>query len=514
MATKKFVAADMRSALKLVREELGADAVILSNRKVDEGIEIVASADYESFIEQSKEKEEAPPAPVAQCMDVTAKPIQEGDPKRVVSLVAGGFSPSEKDKADLIAALQRREQETKRKKSPAKAQPKKVKDSRSSISSVQPTSAVHDDEPTVQISNQAQRQFLEQFTEQVAPPVTEVQPLEKSHWERPEVKPETQVENGSHTPPELMAMMGEISQLRQMMNVQMTNVTWGSYGHRNPLQAAVFKRLAGLGLSPVLCRKFVRNLRPDVELERAWKQALVELENELPLQHQDLISQGGVHVFVGPAGIGKTTTIAKIATKYVLDKGADSLALITTDSYRIAGHEQLGTLGKILKIPVYVVSDRNPLEEVLLRVSGKQTILIDTAGLSVKDQAHSEQMAMLNGLADYVRRWLVVSTTCQRKILDRAMSEYKTLNLDGCIFTKLDESASLGEALSVAVEAQLPIAYVTDGQSIPDDIAQPQAESLVERAIALAKEGEMDDSQLAELYGDACSEIEIDLAYG
>lgn len=511
MSTKKFVAGDMRQALKLVREELGADAVILSNRKVAAGIEIVAAADYDAFVEQHKEKERKANH-IPAFMDDQAQAPEQGDPNRVLN---EGFTASAEAKAQLLEALQRREQvrreDENQKFNHAWMQQLEAQERRQAA--VENAFSDNDeaisleDEPRVEFSAQARQQYI---------------PEPKAHSAQPEsgqVKPNSELP--VHAPqqpvqpsPELSAMMGEISQLRQMMNAQMANVSWGNFSQRNPLEAAVFKKLARLGLSPALCRKLVRNLTPEQNMKAAWRNCLLELSDDLPLMQQELTDHGGIFAFVGPAGVGKTTTIAKIATRYVLEHGAENLALVTTDSFRIAGHEQLATLGRILKVPVRVVTEQQSLDQILRGLSRKKLVLIDTAGLSHKDQVHSEQMQMLESMGNDIQRWLVLSSTSQRRILDKAVSEYKHLNLDGCIFTKLDESASLGEALSVAIEAQLPIAYITDGQNIPDDIAQPHASRLINHAIALAKGYSMDDEQVADLYSNALTEMEPDVAYG
>lgn len=523
MSTKKFVATDMRSALKLVREELGADAVILSNRKVSGGIEIVASADYDAFVEQHNEKKRRANH-LPEFMDDTAQPPLAGDPSKVRDFGTQGFAPSESDKAELMAALQRREQATR--KFSETLQQQANTQMKSTEMRQQSTEEDQFEEPRVELSVKAQQRYGLQPDQELVDQEPHIQ--SEAQWNSPSDKVTANLESASEqqpvsppeaapsyqTPPEFSVMLGELNQLRHMMNVQMANVAWGNFSHRHPLEATVFKKLARLGLSPSLCRKLVRNLEPDTNLKTAWKQCLQELGDDLPLRSGELIENGGVFAFVGPAGVGKTTTIAKIATRFVLEHGAENLALITTDSYRIAGHEQLNTLGKILKVPVRVATEQQPLDDVLRGLSRKKLILIDTAGLSHKDQVHSEQMAMLETMGQHIQRWLVLSSTSQRRILDKAVNEYKHLNLDGCIFTKLDESASLGEALSVAIEAQLPIAYITDGQNIPDDIAQPQATRLINHAIALAKEYSMDDSQLAEFYGDAMLDTDNSLAYG
>ena len=482
MNTKKFIAADMRQALKLVREELGADAVILSNRKVAEGIEIVAAADYDEFVEQHKARERRENH-IPDCMADSARSPAQGDPARLLDQRAA-LNASADDKAKLIEALQRREQANQK----------------------------FNDMWLQQLNNSDEAGLQVQLSQQGRAQATA--PQARPEMSKPVQSPAKPAAAPEPSHSELAAMRGELNQLRQMLNVQMANVSWGNFSHRHPLQASIFKKLSRLGLSPALCRKLVRNLAADADVKSGWRSALLELSDDLPLLSEDIVAHGGVFAFVGPAGGGKTTTIAKIATRFVLEHGAENLALITTDSYRIAGHEQLSTLGRILKVPVRVVTDQQSLDHLLRSLSRKKLVLIDTAGLSHKDQVHQEQMAMIESMGANVQRWLVLSSTSQRRILDRAINEYKHLNLEGCILTKLDESASLGEALSVAIESQLPIAYITDGQNIPDDIARPNATRLINHSIALAKEYRMDEDLVADMYNDAMSEAESDLAYG
>ncbi|MCP5017050.1 MAG: flagellar biosynthesis protein FlhF [Ketobacter sp.] len=499
MNTKKFIAADMRQALKLVREELGADAVILSNRKVAGGIEIVAAADYDEFVEQHKARERKQNH-IPDFMTDSASSPALGDPARLLN-DRGGFAPTAEDKSNLIEALQRREQANQ-------------KFNEMWLKQLNSREEQSDRDVEVRLSQQARVQADVAAPAPAATATPEVAAVSSPAVTVASAAPAPIVAAPSAASPEWVEMRGELNQLRQMLNVQMANVAWGDFSHRHPLEASVFKKLARLGLSPALCRKLVRNLKPGTDLKLAWREALLELSDDLPLLGEDIAAHGGIFAFVGPAGVGKTTTIAKIATRFVLEHGAENLALITTDSYRIAGHEQLSTLGRILKVPVRVVTEQQSLDQLLRSLSRKKLILVDTAGLSHKDQVHQEQMTMLESMGANIQRWLVLSSTSQRRILDKAINEYKQLNLEGCILTKLDESASLGEALSVAIESQLPIAYITDGQNIPDDIARPQATRLINHAIALAKEYRMDDALVADMYSDAISEMEPDLAYG
>jgi len=484
MNTQKFNAPDMRQALKMVRDSLGADAVILSNRKVAGGVEIIAAADYGTFLaEHSAREREAHHVPPF--MDASAPVVSpaQGDPARLIQ-PDKRQDPALAEQMKLMADQQRAQSASRQFNELLRRQ-------------LQEQRAQADAEPSVEISPQAQaRQAQAQAPAKAPTPAA----------------PRVQPSPGAASSSELAAMRNELSQLRNMLNVQLANVSWGDFSYRHPLEANVFKRLTKLGLSPALCRKLTRNLAPEMDTKSAWQHALKELGDDLPLVTEDILAHGGIFAFVGPAGVGKTTTIAKLATRYVLEHGADDIALVTTDSYRIAGHEQLSTLGRILKIPVRVVTEQNSLEQILRGLARKKLVLIDTAGLSHKDQVHREQMKMLEAMGANIQRWLVLSSTCQRRILDKAIDDYKHLNLEGCVFTKLDESASLGEALSVAIEAQLPIAYITDGQNIPDDIARPQPSRLINHAIALAKENKADDSLVADLYSDALT-AQSDVAY-
>lgn len=486
MSTHKFTAPDMRQALKMVRDQLGAEAVILSNRKVAAGVEIIAAGDYNVFLAQHQERERlANHVPPFMDNGAPMKAPAQGDPGRVIA----------QDK-NADAALS---QQMKRFAEQQVAAPAKRAFGDEWLKQISEMDIADDNEPSVAISHQGRRQA------QVEAPVR------AAAMKQPAAAPavaQTAMPNA-----ELAAMRNEISQLRSMLNVQLANVAWGDFSYRHPLEANVFKRLTRIGLSPALCRKLIRNLKPEMDVKAAWQHSLKELGEDLPLIQEDILTHGGIFAFVGPAGVGKTTTIAKLATKYVLEHGPDDIALVTTDSYRIAGHEQLSTLGRILKVPVRVVTEQHPLDQILRALARKKLILIDTAGLSHKDQVHKEQMRLLETMGANIQRWLVLSCTAQRRILDRAVDDYKHLNLEGCIFTKLDESASLGEALSVAIETQLPIAYITDGQNIPDDIAVPQPSRLINHAIALAKEYRTDDSLVADLYNDALMSAESNLAY-
>lgn len=195
-----------------------------------------------------------------------------------------------------------------------------------------------------------------------------------------------------------------------------------------------------------------------------------------------------VVLVVGVNGTGKTTTIGKIAAQYVLEHGADSLALVTTDRYRVAAHEQLFVFGRILNVPVRVVDDTHSLDAVLDELQDRHLVLIDTAGLSGADPGCQEQLRELSQSRHPVRPHLVVPATSQSRIMKSMWHCYKMASLAGCILTKLDEALTLGEVLGFALETALPVAWITDGQKIPRDLHPANAASLVRLGVERLRE--------------------------
>jgi flagellar biosynthesis protein FlhF len=258
-----------------------------------------------------------------------------------------------------------------------------------------------------------------------------------------------------------------------------------------------------MGVSPVLADKLLSEQSLKLqqggsESVEAWQSIMTSLSERLPVVAEDLIAGGGVFAFVGPTGAGKTTTIGKLATQYVLDHGSESVALVTTDTMRIAAHEQLRTFGRILNVPVKIVDKNNSLERVLYALRHKELVLVDTAGLNRQDPRLQSQLASLNELANRLQTVMVLPTTSQPEVIKAAYHSYKTDNLSCCILTKLDETASLGEVLSLVMEKSLPVAYSTHGQSIPDDIQVAASTPLVRAAIDLAKQVATNDELMAE----------------
>jgi flagellar biosynthesis protein FlhF len=201
----------------------------------------------------------------------------------------------------------------------------------------------------------------------------------------------------------------------------------------------------------------------------------------------DFVEQGGIYALVGPTGVGKTTTAAKLAARCVIQHGASSLALITADGYRIGGQEQLRAYGKILGVIVHSVEDQSDLRIALAELKNKHTVLIDTAGVGQRDQMVAEQTAMLSGANACVKRVLCLSATSTGETLNEVIRAYEGDGLAGSIITKLDEAATLGGVLDTVIRHKMSLFYVANGQRVPEDIHVANPEHLVDVAFKLRR---------------------------
>lgn len=214
---------------------------------------------------------------------------------------------------------------------------------------------------------------------------------------------------------------------------------------------------------------------------------------------------------IGPTGVGKTTTVAKLAARFALRHGQRQVALITTDSYRIGAHEQLRNYAQIMGIPMQVAGDRDELSSAIKSLYGKRLVLIDTAGMSQRDVRLSERLCTLGGGSPPVKNYLVLSAMAQSAVLNETIRAFQQVKLTGCILTKLDETASLGGALSAIIQHQLPVAYVSDGQRVPEDIHLARAHNLVARAVTFMRQNNQvpEEESMALAFGGAAVNVHL-----
>ena len=285
-------------------------------------------------------------------------------------------------------------------------------------------------------------------------------------------------------------MVGEIETLKSTLNDAMSSLASLGVKLGDPVRTRLFQTMLNAGFSAQLTRYVLENMPQHDTYEGAldFVQRAIEKNLSIVTDENSLLDQGGVFALMGPTGVGKTTTTAKLAARFVLRHGASRVALLSTDSYRIGGHEQLRIYGKILGVTVHAVKDAHDLALALGDLREKHVVLIDTIGMSQRDRAVSEQMAMLHNAGPAIKRLLLLNATSNGKTLDEVVSAYRDANLAGSILTKIDEAGSVGHAVDVMIRHRLPLHYVSYGQRVPEDIAVPNKKLLVHRSFRAGAE--------------------------
>ena len=279
-------------------------------------------------------------------------------------------------------------------------------------------------------------------------------------------------------------LMRELASMKSMMQRELAGMAWSGMKERAPARAAMMQMLLDVGFSPALARELIAVVQEDATAAAARKAISDEIQRRLPVTtHEALVEQGGVFALIGPTGVGKTTTVAKLAARCVVRHGANSLALLTTDSYRIAAHDQLRVYGRILNVPVHAVKDGDDLKSTLSQLRDKRAVLIDTVGMSQRDKMVAEQAAMLGAGNGQIRRLLLLNATTNAATLDEVIHAYSSGGIHGCIFTKVDESANVAAAIDSAIRHKLRVHYVTNGQRVPEDVHVPNSTYLTHRAL-------------------------------
>ena len=288
----------------------------------------------------------------------------------------------------------------------------------------------------------------------------------------------------------------ELGSICSLLQNWMDTQGWDSFATKSPLHAKLWERYRNIGIEPDHINSLLSVVAADSDIKNAWQLSLTQLSRKIPLVAGDLIQEGGVFAFLGATGVGKTTTIGKLATRFVLQQGADSVALVTTDRYRIAAHEQLRTLGKILGVNVQAVDDDNSLDSILHSLRSKRLVLVDTAGINCNHKNFDQQIDIIRNVHCDVKPVLVLSATSQIQVQRAELTAYSCLKPGAAIITKTDEAANLGESLSLLISSRIPIAYQANGQSIPEDIVVASAQQLLNDAVAMSRQQPINKEQM------------------
>ena len=276
------------------------------------------------------------------------------------------------------------------------------------------------------------------------------------------------------------SLVAEIKMLRGLVEEQLAGLAWGESQRREPAKAKLLRLMLNAGFSALLSRQVLEKMPAGCDFEKGlkWIKAALAHNLRIATDADNIVDRGGVYALVGPTGVGKTTTTAKIAARCVVKHGADKLALLTTDSYRIGGHEQLRIYGRLLGVTVHAVKDAEDLRLTLAELRHKHMVLIDTLGVGQRDQVVLEQEAMLGGCGADIRRMLLLNATCNGSTLDDVVRAFHGDSAYGCIITKMDEAVNLGVVLDTVVRNRLLLHFVANGQKVPEDLHPANAPNL------------------------------------
>ena len=432
MSVKRFVGASARECLRRVKEEMGPDAVVISNKPLGNGVEVVAMTP--DSLEAISRQAAVPPAAGA----VKASPRKSGTPDEDYTVTLS----SAVRKAPVVRPW-----------SPYAGAPA-AEPARPVLRSLPPRAA-----EDANVLTQPQVAASLRSVAEAGEPSTHA------------------------ATPEVVQLRDEMRIIKSLLERQLAGFAWGEMARDAPTRALLLGEMIEAGFSGQLARKLVQDMPEDMAPDdgRKWLKAAVNRRLRTLPTEADFIDRGGVYAIVGPTGVGKTTTTAKLAARCVVRYGADRLALLTTDGYRIGAQEQLRIYGRILGVPVFVVRDGEDLRRTLADLRDKHMVLIDTVGMSQRDRMVAEQAAMLMRSGE-VNRLLLLNAGCRGDTLDDVVRAYAGEDLAGCIMTKVDEATALAPALDCIVRHGLTLSYVANGQRVPEDLHLPNRNYLLHRA--------------------------------
>lgn len=546
MKIKRFLAADMRTAMNLVRKEHGPDAVILSNRRIEEGVEIVAAAHYdETAVQQALEASRpAPPAPAkprsaaeAIMAAVTRRRAPEPEPVTVTTSAVAALARSavgatgrsidssiELAPGSRFASLLKQPSEqplsqqrfaTLPAEEPAVVPAFRPAGSAVSMPPLPEAPAPVEVAPPQrarflidppQALEQAPAAVAAQAARDIAPtPVLAAVETAPAPALAPAPLPEAEVATAGTAPAiasapaldvvavrddrQLNELRQEVAGMRQLIEREMNRFT-DERLRGSAVRANALDLMDEYGFDAGLARDVAIQIPVETDPSRARGLMLGLISKKLPIAPVDPIQTGGVIALVGPTGAGKTTTIAKLASRFAEAHAARDVALVTTDTQRIGAREQLYGFGRQLGIAVHEAHSGTNLNQLLERLADYKLVLIDTAGLGQRDRALTAQLQWLRA-AGQIRTLLVLPANTSFQDMDEVVRRFSAANPQGLVLTKLDETGRFGSALSIAVDHRLPVTWVTDGQDVPEDLHRASAANLVLRLEDLRRAADM-----------------------
>jgi flagellar biosynthesis protein FlhF len=522
MNVRKFTARTSREALALVKQAFGADAVVLSNKNVPEGVEVLAMAP--EGMGQIEQMAATAPRTVARPQPQVQQPQQQpagraSFAERARQEPSFGAPEVQGDVEQLAMSTLSfqdyvRERVLRRRQAEMTGQPDPMLAAPPAPAPQQPP-AVSLDAARAQRERRAAEALAAMAPKRAAAPAQPqarpVPPVLRDEIRIPTAATQARTvpqlsDIGANEPLPLpgqptqtqrsqMDMAAELRQMRGLIEERFSSLAFMEKLQRQPVQARLTQKLLELGFSPALVRKLAESCPSDFKAgsptdpadETAWAAHVLSRNLQTDEAAPAIEDRGGVFALIGSTGVGKTTTTAKLAAHFATKYGAGQLGLITLDAYRIGAHEQLRAYGRILGVPVHTAHDRASLDDLLDLLSSKKLVLIDTAGMAQRDSRTQELLEMLAHPS--IKKLLVINAAQQGETIEDVVGAWKGAACEGVVLSKIDEAVKLAPALDTLIRHKLKVLGVANGQRVPEDWHRLPSVALVQRALKGAASG-------------------------
>ncbi|NBY54358.1 MAG: flagellar biosynthesis protein FlhF [Betaproteobacteria bacterium] len=475
----------------MVKQAIGPDAILLSNREVDEGIEIIAMAQdqFKEIAPRAAARSQVPPA---QFSKPTLRSFDD-DPGVGISSGADRHPRPESLRPRSDSAI--RTANHKLIIADVADRPMRNLDG-SPVFSPDMAAAHFRSEPGVSIAKTQQETAAQAKAAadaaQQAQAAAAADPALSDLAER---------------------LMGQVSEVKHLLQSHIAGNTWNQLKGVSPARAEMLKRLLAAGFSPALATSLLEELG-DVDEDSSVFSALTQplAKRMRTIDPMSLFDEGGVFAFIGPTGVGKTTTVAKIAARCVMRFGRKSVSLLSTDTYRIGALEQLRVFGKILGLPVTALRDAEDLTARIQELEKFHVVLIDTAGMGQRDVKMVEQLKVLSDGYKQAQRLLVMSATTSLQTMQdviQAHSQGRNGGIKACVITKVDEAMSLAPSVDCLIRHDLPLLFIGNGQQVPEDLHVADPRYLAHRSLqprSMSADFEPEDEMVPAMIADNISE--------
>jgi len=527
MNVRKFTARTSREALALVKQAFGADAVVLSNKTVPEGVEVLAMApegmgQIEQIAQSAPRTVARPPVQQAQPQPQPQSPAPRAPFAERARQEPSFGAPEVRNDVEQLAMSTLsfqdyvRERVLRRRQAEISGQPDPLAAAQPAPAPQQPP-AVSLDAARAQRERRAAEALAALAPRRASPaqppakaPARPMPPVLRDEIRIPTAtaqrvvpqlsdlataEPQPLPGQPTATQRSQMDMASELRQMRGLIEERFSSLAFMEKLQRQPVQARLTQHLLELGFSPALVRKLAESCPSDFKPgspaepadETAWAAHVLSRNLQTDEAAPAIEDRGGVFALIGSTGVGKTTTTAKLAAHFATKYGASQLGLITLDAYRIGAHEQLRAYGRILGVPVHTAHDRASLDDLLDLLANKKLILIDTAGMAQRDSRTQELLEMLAHPS--IKKLLVINAAQQGETIEDVVNAWKGAACEGVVLSKLDEAVKLAPALDTLIRHKLKVLGTANGQRVPEDWHRLPSPALVQRALKGAASG-------------------------